>query len=90
MWETARELAAELDVILVLRPTGAEGTPAPLPEIPGVRAEYLGHPAAMKDPAAFAGALPDRSDLASLFHTGGTTGAPKLAAHTHTNEVTDA
>lgn len=55
-----------------------------------MRAEYLGHLAAMKDPAAFAGALPDRSDLASLFHTGGTTGAPKLGGHTHTNEVTDA
>ncbi|WP_308408338.1 AMP-binding protein [Streptomyces neyagawaensis] len=34
---------------------------------------------------------PDRpgpDDLASYFHTGGTTGAPKLAAHTHGNEVT--
>ena len=90
VWDTARQLAAELDVILVLRPTGAEGTPAPLPEIAGVRTEYLGHLAATKAPAAFAGTLPDRSDLASLFHTGGTTDAPKLAAHTHTNEVTDA
>lgn len=26
-------------------------------------------------------------DLASLFHTGGTTGLPKLARHTHANEV---
>ena len=30
------------------------------------------------------------TDLASLFHTGGTTGTPKLAAHTHANEVSDA
>ncbi len=29
------------------------------------------------------------SDVASLFHTGGTTGAPKLAQHTHANEVFD-
>jgi len=29
-------------------------------------------------------------DVASLFHTGGTTGAPKLARHTHLNEVFDA
>ncbi|HEV8192105.1 MAG TPA: acyl-CoA synthetase [Ktedonobacterales bacterium] len=28
-------------------------------------------------------------DIASLFHTGGTTGAPKLAQHTHANEVFD-
>ncbi|MFC7047724.1 acyl-CoA synthetase [Emcibacter nanhaiensis] len=29
-------------------------------------------------------------DTASLFHTGGTTGVPKLARHTHYNEVADA
>ncbi|PJF45919.1 MAG: acyl-CoA synthetase, partial [Candidatus Thermofonsia Clade 3 bacterium] len=29
-------------------------------------------------------------DIASYFHTGGTTGAPKLAMHTHFNEVYDA
>lgn len=30
---------------------------------------------------------PQPSDIASYFHTGGTTGAPKLAQHTHENEV---
>jgi fatty-acyl-CoA synthase len=30
------------------------------------------------------------SDIASLFHTGGTTGVPKLARHTHANEVFNA
>ncbi|PWU60788.1 acyl-CoA synthetase, partial [Micromonospora globispora] len=34
--------------------------------------------------------LPRSADLAAMFHTGGTTGAPKLAAHTHANEVADA
>jgi len=29
-------------------------------------------------------------DIASYFHTGGTTGAPKIARHTHRNEVMDA
>ncbi|WP_198955527.1 acyl-CoA synthetase [Frankia sp. CcI49] len=36
---------------------------------------------------------PDRprpGDIASYFHTGGTTGSPKLAAHTHANEVVNA
>ena len=42
------------------------------------------------DSARFAGTLPRSSDLAALFHTGGTTGAPKLAAHTHAMEVADA
>lgn len=42
------------------------------------------------EPSAFDGELPGSSDLAAMFHTGGTTGAPKLAGHTHANEVTDA
>jgi fatty-acyl-CoA synthase len=29
-------------------------------------------------------------DIAAYFHTGGTTGAPKLARHTHYNQVSDA
>ena len=90
VWETARELAPELDVILVLRPTGAQGAAAPLATIPGLRVEYLAQFAATKDPAAFAGTLPKAADLAAVFHTGGTTGAPKQAGHTHANEVADA
>ncbi|MET9629566.1 AMP-binding protein [Lentzea sp. NPDC006480] len=38
-------------------------------------------------PSTYDGELPKSSDLAAYFHTGGTTGAPKLAAHTHANEV---
>jgi fatty-acyl-CoA synthase len=30
---------------------------------------------------------PRRDDIAALFHTGGTTGAPKLAQHTHANQL---
>ena len=30
---------------------------------------------------------PERSDIAAFFHTGGTTGAPKLAQHTHGNQI---
>lgn len=33
---------------------------------------------------------PGPGDIASLFHTGGTTGTPKLARHSHLNEVYDA
>lgn len=35
------------------------------------------------------GRIIDRDDICSLFHTGGTTGTPKLARHSHYNEVTD-
>lgn len=38
----------------------------------------------------FIGTPPLASDIAAVFHTGGTTGVPKLAAHTHANEVADA
>ncbi|NES27960.1 acyl-CoA synthetase [Micromonospora terminaliae] len=91
-WDTAQALARDglLDAILVLRPTGAAGAREPLPAIHGVRIGYLGELAAAQDPAAFGGDLPRSADLAAMFHTGGTTGAPKLAAHTHGNEVADA
>ncbi len=42
------------------------------------------------DPNVFAGAEPTKDDIATVFHTGGTTGLPKLAAHTHANEVANA
>ncbi len=32
---------------------------------------------------------PQSSDIAAYFHTGGTTGTPKLAMHTHENQVFD-
>ncbi|WP_324198441.1 acyl-CoA synthetase [Nocardia beijingensis] len=91
VWESARALAAEgvLDAVLVLHPTAA-GEPQPLEPLDGVRVGYLDELAAAHDPAAFAGEPPLASDLAALFHTGGTTGVPKLAAHTHANEVANA
>jgi fatty-acyl-CoA synthase len=91
-WDTARALAGEglLDTILVLRPTAAAAAPQPLPAVDGASVSYLAELAAAMDPSAFHGDPPRSSDLAALFHTGGTTGAPKLAAHTHANEVADA
>jgi fatty-acyl-CoA synthase len=91
-WETACQLAGEglLDAILVLRPTAAAAPPAALPPFGGVRVGYLANLAVGMDSAAFTGDPPRSADLAGLFHTGGTTGAPKLAAHTHANEVADA
>jgi fatty-acyl-CoA synthase len=55
-----------------------------------VRVGYLSAVAAEQPPDRFVGVPPSATDLAALFHTGGTTGTPKLAAHTHANEVTDA
>ncbi|MFH7340737.1 acyl-CoA synthetase [Streptomyces sp. KHY 26] len=93
VWSTARQVAAamRLDALLALAPTTPEGPAPALEPIEGVHVGYLSelassHPAEklvdIEPPAA--------GDLASYFHTGGTTGIPKLAAHTHSNEVVNA
>jgi len=84
-WDTAQQLinAGVVDTVLALRTTGAV-TPADS----GVK--YLGQLAEKYDGTAFHGQPPVAQDIAALFHTGGTTGKPKTAAHTQANEVTDA
>ncbi|MEV5713028.1 acyl-CoA synthetase [Amycolatopsis mediterranei] len=89
-WDTVRDPGVEPAAILVLRPTGATSPATPLPAVDGVLIGYLDELAAAEDTTAFAGESPRSGDLAAVFHTGGTTGAPKLAAHTHGNEVADA
>ncbi|MBP2702943.1 acyl-CoA synthetase [Microbispora sp. RL4-1S] len=89
MWARVGELDG-LDAVLALRPTGATGTPEPLPAINGVLIGHLAEMAADEDPDAFAADLPTRTDLAAFFHTGGTTGNPKLAAHTQAAQVANA
>ncbi|GHG99956.1 acyl-CoA synthetase [Streptomyces lanatus] len=80
------ELARQglVDHVLHLRPTA----PTPASDDPTVAP--LADAAADCPHERFLGEPPKSGDLAAFFHTGGTTGAPKLAAHTHSNEVTDA
>jgi fatty-acyl-CoA synthase len=88
VWETVRQLAASaaVETLLVLRPDDAPDPAPELPRIAGVRVAYLDQVAA--EPAdVLPGPAPAGTDVAAYFHTGGTTGAPKLAAHTHANEV---
>ena len=65
--------------------------------LPGLRLLQVGSPGeqedgferllqAQPDELAFERALAP-ADIAAYYHTGGTTGAPKLARHTHANEV---
>ncbi|WP_052852172.1 acyl-CoA synthetase [Streptomyces avicenniae] len=91
VWETAREVAAllRLDALFALRPTGATGAGPALTGPEGTAVAYLDE-AAHGRPDALPAPPPDASDLAAVFHTGGTTGAPRLAAHTHANEVVNA
>lgn len=88
IYATACDLltAGAVESLLVLRPTVVSG---PGPELVA-GAHYLADVAAMHGSDAFTGEPPRGHNLASMFHTGGTTGTPKLAGHTHANEVADA
>ncbi|MGV0802977.1 AMP-binding protein, partial [Mycolicibacterium elephantis] len=56
----------------------------------GVTVEYLSHAISGVSGDTLDAEPPDTNDLAAFFHTGGTTGVPKLAAHLHANEIADA
>ncbi|MGW6467399.1 acyl-CoA synthetase [Streptomyces rubiginosohelvolus] len=91
VWNTARAVATELQpaALYALRPTGAQGHPPELEPLAGITVDYLDTAMTEEvDEQPFR--VPDAYDFAALFHTGGTTGAPKLAAHTQANEVVDA
>jgi len=91
LWQRLLEAArqAGMTAILALRPDGAPGVPPALDGGGGpLTVAYLdemitGQPA---DHLADAD-LPQAEDLAAFVHTGGTTGAPKVAAHTHANQL---
>jgi len=90
LWQHLLAVAREarINAILAVRPDGASGRPPRLATEGGVPAAYLddliagqpsGHLAGFRPPAA--------ADLAVFVPTGGTTGAPKIAAHTHANQL---
>ncbi|GAB7185249.1 AMP-binding domain protein [Kitasatospora sp. Ki12] len=89
-WAKVPELTGALDAVLVLRPTDAQAPAAPLPRLDGVLVGELAELSQDQDPSGFSGDEPAAGDLAAFFHTGGTTGTPKLAAHTHESEVANA
>ncbi len=90
VWESARTLATETGMVALLAISPSGGDHSDLEPIAGVRVAHLSSLAADQPYNVFLGEPPEASDLAALFHTGGTTGAPKLAGHTHLNEVSDA
>ena len=97
LWPRLLEVArqAGMTAVLALRPDGAHGAPPALgvsgdgdPDgrVPVVA--YLDEVIAGQPADHLAGAdLPEAGDLAAFVHTGGTTGAPKVAAHTHANQL---
>jgi len=99
LWARLLEVArqAGMTAILALRPDGAHGVPAVLdgnapsggtPEGRAPTVAYLDEVIAGKPSGHLAGAdRPKAGDLAAFVPTGGTTGAPKIAAHTHANQL---
>ncbi len=97
MLEVARQ--AGMTAVLALRPDGAHGDPPALgvtgdtsaggnPDGRGPVVAYLDDVIAGQPACRLAGPdLPEAADLAAFVHTGGTTGAPKVAAQTHSNQL---
>ncbi|GAA2675677.1 acyl-CoA synthetase [Actinoplanes palleronii] len=88
VWNLATVLGERLGLkaVLALRPDGARG-PGPSLGEKAVPVAYLEEWAAVESADQLVALPPGPDDLAAYFHTGGTTGTPKLAAHTHHNEV---
>ena len=98
LWQRLLEAArqAGMTAVLALRPDGAHGDPPALdPASEGgtldgrpLTVAYLDEVIAGQPADHLAGAdLPKAGDLAAFVHTGGTTGAPKIAAHTHASQL---
>ena len=101
LWQRLLEMARQegMTAVLALRPDGADGTPPALgvtgdapagasPDGRGPVVAYLDEVIAGQPSGHLAGAdLPAADDLAAFVHTGGTTGAPKVAAHTHASQL---
>jgi fatty-acyl-CoA synthase len=92
--QTARQ--AGMTAVLALRPDGAHGDPPALegdapaggtPDGGPLTVAYLDEVIAGQPSGQLAAAPPAAGDLAAFVHTGGTTGAPKVAAHTHANQL---
>src|SRR5689334_430081 len=86
---------AGMTAVLALRHDDAHGVPPALgtagdggPDGHPLTVAYLDEMIAGQPADHLAGAdMPGADDLAAFVHTGGTTGAPKVAAHTHANQL---
>ena len=97
LWPRLLQVArqAGMTAVLALRPDGAHGVPPVLdpasdggPDGRSLTVAYLDEMIAGQPSGHLAGAEPPAAgDLAAFVHTGGTTGAPKIAAHTHANQL---
>jgi fatty-acyl-CoA synthase len=90
LWQRLTGVArqAGMRAIVALRPDGTAGETPALCSEPGLAARYLEELAAGQPSEDLAEISPPvAGDLAAFVHTGGTTGAPKIAALTHANQL---
>jgi fatty-acyl-CoA synthase len=90
LWQrlTAVARQARMRAVIALRPDGATGVPPALDAGPGLPALYVEELADGQPAGSLTGIRPPVGrDLAAFVHTGGTTGTPKVAAHTHANQL---
>ncbi|CAN5671827.1 acyl-CoA synthetase [soil metagenome] len=87
-WDKTLSAAAacQISTVFALRPDDAHGSAPPLSGLRGVTVTYLDE-ALTTTVEADLDQPPTAEDIASFFQTGGTTGEPKLAAHTQLNET---
>lgn len=92
VWSLARDLAVRTGVgtVFALHSDDPDVTPGALNPLDSVTVAYLNDRSSELPDDRLPTTPPAADDLAALFHTGGTTRAPKLAAHTHANQVTTA
>ncbi|MFM0210688.1 acyl-CoA synthetase [Paraburkholderia sediminicola] len=86
IWAKAEVVARGVPSLVALIRVGGNGSgPASIAEIPVI--DFADAIARFPDDRLLSGRAFSPDDTASLFHTGGTTGAPKLARHLHRNQV---
>jgi fatty-acyl-CoA synthase len=88
LWALAVRLGERLGLsaVLAVRADGERGQRPGLGDN-AVPTAYLEDLAARQSGEELLAVAPEADDIAAYFHTGGTTGTPKVAAHTHRNEV---
>ncbi len=83
-WENAMALRARIDGLKVLRVAPHDETVTPMHDGDG---DFQALIADQPHERLLSGRVIKPTDTAAYFHTGGTTGSPKLAIHTHANQV---
>ena len=84
LWRKALRVAASVPTVRTLVVVGEEDRP---PAVDGLQVLPLAAARAFPSDRLTVDSRPGPQDIAALIHTGGTTGTPKLAAHTHRNQV---